>query len=57
MMLFLAFGGILAVTFGAVSFFTASSGSQRVIERRYQGIRASNGETGIGNEAAVLAEA
>lgn len=54
MLLFIAFGGILAVTFGAVSLVTASSGSQRVIERRYQSIRASNGESGSGNEAAVL---
>ena len=54
MMLFLAFGGILAVTFGGVALFTASSGSQRVIERRYLGIRASNGEGGGSNEAAVL---
>jgi tight adherence protein B len=55
MMLFIAFGGILAVTFGAVSLMSASSGSQRVIERRYLGIRAANNENAGGdNSAAVL---
>ena len=54
MLLFLAFGGILAVTFGAVALVSASSGSQRAIERRYLGIRASNGETSGDDSAAIL---
>lgn len=54
MLLFIAFGGILAVTFGAVSLVSATSGSQRVIERRYLGIRASGGENAGSQNAAVL---
>ena len=54
MILFLAFGGILALTFGAVSVLSASSGSQRVIERRYLGIRATNGDTPGDESASIL---
>jgi len=55
MLLFIAFGGILAVTFGAVALLSSSSGSQRAIERRYQGIRASNQDNKGGDDnAAVL---
>jgi tight adherence protein B len=54
MLLFIAFGGILAVTFGAVALVSASSGSQRAIDRRYLGIRASNGENAGDDTAAVL---
>jgi tight adherence protein B len=56
MLLFLAFAGILVVTFGGVAIMSGSSGNQRVIERRYMGIRASNGEesNGGGSQAAVL---
>jgi len=54
MLLFLAFGGILAVTFGVVSLFTASSGSRRVIQRRYLGIRANSEGSGGDEQAAIL---
>src|SRR6185437_257651 len=54
MLLFLAFAGILAVTFGAVSLMSGSSGNQRVIERRYMGIRASSGEDSKGGDSAAV---
>ncbi len=55
MFLLIAFAAILTVTFGTVAIATASSRSQRVIERRYIGIRASNNEEGGGDaQAAVL---
>jgi tight adherence protein B len=55
MLLFVAFAAILTVTFGVVTVTTGSSRNQRVIERRYQGIRASANEDGGGDaHAAVL---
>jgi len=55
MLLFLAFAGILAVTFGGVAMMSGSSGHQRTIERRYMGIRASNAENAaVDPQAAVL---
>ena len=57
MFLFIAFGAILLVTFGTVTVATTSSRIQRVVERRYLGIRRSADDTVAvsgGNQGPVL---
>lgn len=55
MLLFVAFAAILIVTFAGVTLATGSSRNQRVIERRYLGIRASaDGASSPDAQAAIL---
>jgi tight adherence protein B len=49
MFLFIAFGAILLVTFATVTVATTSSRAQRVVERRYLGIRRSADDNGAGS--------